>query len=509
VRRFELGSRFWEVEVRYGTLAMRWGAPPTAPQQRELQFRDDTAAHAALAERVAAVLAEGYVEIAPAAVAPPPPVRWWGRFERGAAYLEITWHDHTIRQLRGDTLHIEIDTTSEEASVDAARELVERISRLAIASGYRPVREGEPPALASSCNPALEAQCLAEPDTEAPWAVYADWLLAEGDLRGDLAALRIGGKPVVADQLLHECRAALFGAHADSWVRMLQLSWRHGFAVGARLYKTEREAPLQIHELVRELLAMPIARFVEALQLGPGNWTAAMAAITGSAQAPRIRALRFDYPPGEHGFVSFADFTGAWSKLPALEVLHIRADYGRLGAFELPALRELVREAHSHSVSLEELESIADARYPSLTHLELGLGGVGDGERPLPVLRRLLAAELPRLVHLGFTRCDYLEDVIPILARTPLLARLRTLDLSKGDAGRAAATALARHASSFAHLAWIELDANLLADAQLAQLAKVLPNVRPGTQRRRQRAPVTPRRVKPKGAAPPIRRTKA
>ncbi len=41
-------------------------------------------------------------------------------------------------------------------------------------------------------------------------------------LRGELAALQLGGKQRETEQLLYQHREALFGVHADSWLKTLE-----------------------------------------------------------------------------------------------------------------------------------------------------------------------------------------------------------------------------------------------------------------------------------------------
>jgi uncharacterized protein (TIGR02996 family) len=496
-RRFELGARFWEAEVSYGTLRLRWGTQGGVPQSRELGLGSDALAR--LDEMIDARLREGFVEImaevADGEPAAEPPPRWWGRFERGAAYIELGLNDCTVRQRRGDTLHQELDTANRHSTREAARELVERTSKLALANGYTLVREGLPPISPGSSDPELEAQCLAEPDHVAPWAVYADWLIARSDVRGELAALHLGGKPREAEQLIHANRAVLFGVNADSWLGILELTWRHGFAAGARLHSTSTLLP---DELIRELLAMPIARFIDTLTVESGDGVATLAAIGESAQAPRIRELRL-----HHG-----DFSALWTKLPALEVLHVDVGFSNLGTIEHAKLRQLV--STSGQLYETQLESLVGARLPNLEHLELGLGDVEPADTPLASLETLLAStSLPRLSHVGFTGCGYLGLLIPVLARSPIAKQLRTLDLSNGLGARRAATALATHADAFRHLESIALDGNLFNTQQLAQITKALPNVTPGTQRTREQPASKPRvRKPPRGPVMPTRRTK-
>ena len=494
-RRFEHGDRFWEITtVRDRLVRVHWGLIGGASKVHET-FADSVAeARSRNDDLIAGRLREGFVEVSLDDAAPDVPAvpRWWARFERGAAYLELELADCVVRQRRGDTMEEEIDTATRHPERDGAREMVERVTRLALGTGYKLVREGKPVVAPGACEPALEAECLADLDSESPWAVYADWLIAQGDLRGELAALHLGGKHLDADRLLHAERARLFGVNADTWMRTLVLSWRHGFATGAHVHSTQG---LVVDELVRELLELPIARFLDTLHVEACD-NETLGVICRSAQAPRIRELRIERS---------GDFKRAWAKLPALEVLHVDA-YSELGTGDHPALHTLVLSSTTYT---RQLEDFARLRLPRLAHPAVELGEVDDANVPRKGLRALLASEgLPALSHLALTGCSYLEQLVPLLATSPLVARLHTLELSNGQGRRAAASALVTYPSSFAHLARLDVSGNQFTAPQLAQLAKVLPNLDPGTQRTIEKRAPPQRRPKkpPPGSVLPIRR---
>lgn len=490
MRRFELDTKFWELDRRphYGTPAVRWGIKDGHVNYRELTVdRDavDTHVEQLIAER----LAEGYVEVFEQAVAAAPVPRWWGRFERGAAYLEIGLFDRTVRQRRGDTLEDLGDTATKYPTREDAREMVERVTRSALATGFMLVREGEPEMRAASVYPELEEQCLANPDDPSAWAIYADWLLGQDDLRGELAALQLGGKLRETEQFLYQHRETLFGVHADSWLKTLELTWRHGFVRGARLHSTHA---LVVDDLVRELLALPIARLIDTLHVEGNDST--IDAIVESAQAPWIRELRLG---GSN------DLSAAWAKLPALEVLYLDG-YAQIGEVVHPRLRQLGYSAYR--VGEDIIDRIARGQLPRLESLELGLGD--DWGTASNAIHALFAStRFTELRHLGLTRCAYLDALAPALAVAAIVQQLRTLDLSNGLGTRVAATALVAARASLVHLERIDLAGNLFAPQQQAQLAKALPNAVIGIQKTKAKPEPRPRRVKRAvGPVQPIRR---
>jgi uncharacterized protein (TIGR02996 family) len=487
VRRFELDAKFWELDApRYGMARLRWGTKGGHVNQRELRGAAGTLDDQ-IQQLIAERLAEGYVEVFEQLAVVPVP-HWWGRFERGAAYLEIGLNDCTVRQRRGDTLEDLGDTARKYDTREEAREMVERVTRSALATGFTLVREGEPPMREASVYPELEEQCLANPDDPSAWAIYADWLLGRDDVRGELAALQLGGKQRDVELMLHQHREELFGVNADSWLKTLELTWRHGFVRGARIHST---GTLLLDDLVRELLALPIARLIDTLHAEGHDAT--IDAIVASAQAPWIRELKLG---GSN------NLSAAWAKLPALEVL--RLDYGpELGEVVHPRLRQLVYSAYRTGPDV--IERITRAQLPKLQALELGLGE--SSETPLVAMRALLAStSFPELRHLGLTQCAYLDALAPIVAVAPIVQQLRTLDLSDGLGTRAAANALVAARTSLGHLERIDLAGNMFAPQQQAQLAKALPNAVIGIQKTR--AEPSRRAVRLSGPAQPIRRPK-
>src|SRR5262249_45486727 len=104
----------------------------------------------------------------------------------------------------------------------------------------------------------------------------------------------------------------------------------------------------------------------------------------------------------------------------------------------------------------------------------VGRESYGAGGAAEQVMRMLDAAPAP-LVHLGLVNCEFLHELIEPLARSAVLARLRTLDLSKGVLMDADIDAVLRHAKAFAHLERIDVSENLLEQRE-DELYGALPN---------------------------------
>src|SRR5262249_41027511 len=81
---------------------------------------------------------------------------------------------------------------------------------------------------------------------------------------------------------------------------------------------------------------------------------------------------------------------------------------------------------------------------PALEHLELWLGTANYGADTTPddLAGILAGTRLPSLVRLGLRNSEIADDVAVAAARSPLLGRLRGLDLSLGTLGDRGAEAL-------------------------------------------------------------------
>ncbi len=336
--------------------------------------------------------------------------------------------------------------------------------------------------------PSLEAECRAARTDPAPWAVYADWLMQQGDPRGEIAASLNGGQPSLAKQVfeLHQAKLCGFAEPA------IDLQYRHGFAIGATI-PNPGDASWKLHQVVAALLASPVGTFLEELRCGlteSGSgaelgWRPTLETIVES-HGDQLRVLhldRYTYDDTMMHWVDMGDWSGLLDHLPALEDLRVRGDQVAYGSIDLPSLRSFVRQ--SCTMRNEELAQLARARWPSLDHLELWFGSAEYGVDPeVEHIRPLLVGKnMPRLRHLGLVNCDAHMTLLPELARSQVLPRLDSLDLSKGTFGHDETAFLVEHAPSFRHLASIDLEDNFLDASDIARLRGVLDNVIVTSQR--------------------------
>lgn len=318
--------------------------------------------------------------------------------------------------------------------------LVMKVEKL----GYR--REGKPAGVAESLR--------ARPDDDSPLIVHGDELLAQGDPRGEVAALVTGGKPGHLRQFLLANAAALFGA-AESDVHeghAGDLVWAPGFVREVTLSAPDTSDARELVAVTKRFMSAPVAEFVREVNFGISyeSWAAAAEQVTRAKHPELVNALRFDAFDPQEVMVSdidAGDFSEVWARLPELRELKVLAGSMQPGELSLPALRTFSRTGGGFSGS--EVRSITHAHWPKLERLELGF------ERELgsaaPVLAWLFQ-EPQTLKHLALRGLELGADEVEALLDSQLLRKLRTLDLSEVTLDEEAAELLSDGAESFAHL---------------------------------------------------------
>lgn len=323
--------------------------------------------------------------------------------------------------------------------------------------------------------------------------VYADWLVAQNDPRGELAALiQAGASP---DSFLEVNGEAVFGdLDVSIGTAISKLEWQGGFLRRASLRQTYDPSSRPLAELTAAFLALPITRFVTALRFGLENnegdnsWGAVLAAVANSERGGAMRELAFDdynRDDSELSWVPVGELGGHWDKLRSLEVLRVRAGAGgTLGAIELPSLREFVRE--SGSLNANELDEIVTAKWPNLERLEIWTGHPDyGGDTNAGQLRAFFAPGgfPPKLKHFGLVNCAYVAEVWPMLMASPLLTQLESLDLSRGVLGDDNVELLLGAAPTLAKLKSLDLNENVFGEASVKRLQAALPNAQLHDQR--------------------------
>lgn len=223
-----------------------------------------------------------------------------------------------------------------------------------------------------------------EPDAGAAARVLADWLQSKGDRRGELASLHQSGHAVEAETYLKRYAQALLGDLDVALIDELDaFEWRQGFLSGLSV-RGRINGDRSLAALTREVLELPIARFVTKLRIGPGHerdddWSETVRAVVECTRSPMIREL----------------------------------------AFHLHASARLHRE---------EMELFVSCNWPSLERLDISFGAGQDNLAG--VLTLLNARSAPALKHLALRNLEAASSMLPELLASPLLKQLEVLSLA-------------------------------------------------------------------------------
>lgn len=315
---------------------------------------------------------------------------------------------------------------------------------------------------------ALEAAIIENPDDPAGYLVYADWLQQQGDPRGELIVLAHRNGDISDEQ-----KASLLGRFADSKPDTFELEWHLGLikaaSIGWEMFGGEDEDDPS-HAQLAAFLALPAARFIQKLVLGPTAhddelYMDELAGAIESAAPPCLRDLHL-------GDISDWDISSTSSRMPhsaaipQMRSLSIRGGNITLDAqIDLPNLTSFSVE--TGSLGKASLHAIATARWPNLESLEIWFGDPNYGANgSLDDIREILAGTgLPKLRALALRNCPFADDVATALTAAPIVRQLRSLDLSMGNlSDRGVATMLAAK-SVFAHLDALSIDDNALTNA--------------------------------------------
>lgn len=472
MRRFENSAgRFWQIEQTDLGLRVRWGQNPEPGQQRDIP--GDAAK---LDEMVGKQLALGYVEVIDEHVVTASLVvgkRWFAKLGNAEHSVAVAaerdrvwiWHDDVA--------------TPDEQIAESFADLKQRVAK-ALHDGFANrmewIRDARDPHAAGTDvgNGALEAQCEAAPDDPQPWAVLADYLVDHGDPRGSIARLFQAGHDVDAEAELSARQFQLFRG-----VRSVQIDrWRHGFAHAATIESLDGQP---IAQAVAQFLDLPLSRFVEVLTLGGDEWQDTLAVVNRHAIGSRLRSLTLgNARHSELDSYRAGDVSELW-QLPLLERVAINARTAELGTIASPSLKRFTRLASE--LHRSELRSLRVASLPKLERLELALGQWYEDADLLELVDAIGKGLFPALTHLGLRACAHSLAVLQLLAGSTALAKLATLDLSRGVAGAAEARLLRDRADRFQHLEQLNLDENYLDEDDLATLHAALPGIASHEQR--------------------------
>jgi hypothetical protein len=175
----------------------------------------------------------------------------------------------------------------------------------------------------------------------------------------------------------------------------------------------------------------------------------------------------------EISWIEQCDLSLLFAAYPDLEHLGVRGSNGlSLGKLALPRLQTLVLE--SGGLPGQVVREVAAASLPELTHLELWLGTDNyGGDSTLEDLAPILTGErLPKLCYLGLRDSENADQVAAAIARSPLLERIRVLDLSLGTLGDEGAAALLE-SPAVARLEKLDIHHHYCSEEMVAKLQQL------------------------------------
>lgn len=348
-------------------------------------------------------------------------------------------------------------------------------------------------------NAELEQAILVSPDDPSAYLVYADWLQARGDPRGELIVLQHRAQLASDPELQREAESRLvahaahfLGEFATTRPETFELRWRCGFIQAATI-GWETFADLEVEgEQLRGFLQLESARFLDELVLGPTSTSDDMsfgelATVIEDLQPPCLRSLHL-------GDTGNWDISGTSTAMPAspsirgLRSLTLRGGSVSLPEIDLPELRTF--EVQSGSLDRESLRTIDRARWPKLESLVIWFGdpnyGASGGVEDLANL--LDGVGLANLRHLGLQNCAFADQLAERLTSARVLPQLQTLDLSMGNLSDRGITTMLAAKSAFQHLERLEVDDNALTDASWPAARELAKQVAFGTEHTPERA---------------------
>jgi uncharacterized protein (TIGR02996 family) len=311
----------------------------------------------------------------------------------------------------------------------------------------------------------LERALVEDPDDVGRFEVYGDWLLSQGDPRGELVAVQAALARGDRRRAHREREAALLGEHAKLWTGGLagldgvSLLWRLGFVDTVVLEDNFDRLPALFTApaggLVRTMHHRAPERDYAHRNDGPyHHYPDAFAALV-AARPPALRELvaDFDWPydidlgrPGQ----PLGDLGPLWQTFPRLEKVVLRAHTMTLGAqIDAPRLRHL--EIHTpYGLDDEDDQSLAEASMPALETLILDRCWMAR-----PQLRRFLdGVGLPALRHLTLVemRRESWDELWPERQAWQVVPQLETLQVSGVNVDKEAVRAEAATCPHLRHL---------------------------------------------------------
>jgi uncharacterized protein (TIGR02996 family) len=505
-------NKFWDIKLAGASLTTTFGKIGAKGQTQLKELGSPAAAQKEYDRLIAEKTKKGYTlaggsgpvaKPAKAAAKPPKATKepataagMYFEFSEGSSskFWEISLDGTTVTTRYGKIGSDGQSTPKAYKSAGEAKAEHDKLVAEKTKKGYQLVRGAAPaaPVTPSAQNGKLEAVIEGAPDDVHGYEVYADWLQAQGDPRGELIALQIGNKAAPAKKLIDQNRAHFYGELLADATDMLErfeyhplgdnTAWRWGYL--EKLWISQKFEHSSMHdgekqevdvgEALDELLGHPSTRFLRELTVGiesyEDNGYTDIAKIIGKHVKPTLRKLilgDFYSEETELNWSHIGDVTPIYKALRNLESLTLRSGGIKFGTIDLPKLKEL--RIITGELDKGAFKSVMSAKLPQLERLELQLGS--ELKFMVTELQPIFDGKLfPKLVHLGLGNSLQGDAICAALAGSKIAAQLKSLDMAKGTMGDAGAAALA---GGNLKLASIDVTRCYLTDIGHAQLKKI------------------------------------
>ncbi len=177
------------------------------------------------------------------------------------------------------------------------------------------------------------------------------------------------------------------------------------------------------------------------------------------------------YEENEISWIQQGDYSDFWAAYPQLEHLQTRGMEGlSFGDIDHENLKTLIVETGGLGVNV--IQQVANAKLPSLEHLELWLGDENYGwDGSVDDIELLLSVEnRPALKFLGLKNSEITDEITVFVATSPILAQLTTLDVSMGNLSDKGAEAILSNKDKFGHLSKLNLSHHYLSNSMMDKL---------------------------------------
>jgi len=397
--------------------------------------------------------------------------------------------------------------------------IAEKVKKGYVAAGARngKAASAKPaaPARPDVRNPALEAAIVANPDDRDAWAIYGDWLQEQGDPRGEVIALELGGKAKQAKKLFDQHPEHFLGPLAEhqtvrdeganngssqlrtpaqekEWQKTHRQAflWRYGFIRRLRLshdyYSVEWDG--KVVDALDLVLRHPSARFIVEFAFHSNadpneNNLQSVIDLLGKKAPATTRKITFGDNVDQISWHHTGNLGKLWKGVPNLTTLEIETGEFDVGKMIAPALQRAIFLTGGLSKSCGK--NIATAQMPAIEHLEIYYGDDNyGGDCTIKEVRPLLArTDLPKLRYLGLKNAQFQNDIASAVVAAPIVKQLATLDLSLGAMTDEGARALNEGKAALKHLACLDLRGNYLTADGVKLVKGLAKQVLAGDQR--------------------------